>query len=413
MLAVPGAIASRRVLLLVVIWLLAGIACLPFLFRWHAPPPATGNAGLLRIVAGYAFALAVCCLIYAAEFRRLGRRQALVLVFLVLLLTKITNRVHQYTVDYGRFGFPNVENTDWQIMLEDNIIQRDRFDAAHAARFLPNSVVRWLQLGGWSFPQARDLYRLLFEMLLFYSIYRYARIFTGHTGAIIAVLLTAAVFPISFQYYVGQLTDPLSHLSFVLAFVFIEREDYAFLLTTLVIGALAKESVLALAGYYVLFGRKDKRYPIKAGALLVCCAAVYFGVRVMLLDRAMGYKDISGVTPRHLIQNLTDSRWPYVFVLTAGSLVPILAIGWKQTPSSLRRLAVYLMAVLFVSSAFFSWLVETRNFMPVVIVLAVAAGYLLTTWAGTTAGQPAPLMATASGTVQSGKPISRHPGRRR
>jgi hypothetical protein len=118
------------------------------------------------------------------------------------------------------------------------IIQRNYFDIAHAARFLPNSVVRWLQLGGWNFPQARDLYRLLFGMLLFYSIYRYARVFTGHVGAIVAVLLTAAVYPISFQNYVGQLTDPMSHLSFVLAFLFIEREDFPFLLfllTSLVI----------------------------------------------------------------------------------------------------------------------------------------------------------------------------------
>src|SRR5208283_1697756 len=138
-------------------------------------------------------------------------------------------------------------------------------------------------LGGWSFPQARDLYRLLFGMLLFYAIYRYARVFSGHLGAIIAVLLTAAVFPISFQYYVGQLTDPMSHLSFVLAFLFIEREDFPFLLTTLVIGALAKESVLAMAGYYALFGRKDKHYPIKVAGLLVCCAAVYLGVRMLVL----------------------------------------------------------------------------------------------------------------------------------
>jgi hypothetical protein len=47
---------------------------------------------------------------------------------------------------------------------------------------------------------------------------------------------------------------------------------------------------------------------------------------------------------------------------------------------------VFLIPVLFVSSAFFSWLAESRNFMPVVIVLAVATGYLLTHWAATTGG---------------------------
>ncbi len=384
--------ANPRLLLLAVIWILAAIASLPFLFRWHAPQPATGTAALLRTGAGYLLTLAVCYLMYRSESRRLTRRHALALVFLILLLTKITNRIHQHTVDYGPNAFGSVQNTAWQNMLEDNVIQRVRYDAPHAARFLPNSVVRWLQLGGWSFPQARDLYRLLFGMLLFYAIYRYARVFSGHLGAIIAVLLTAAVFPISFQYYVGQLTDPMSHLSFVLAFLFIEREDFPFLLTTLVIGALAKESVLAMAGYYALFGRKDKHYPIKVAGLLVCCAAVYLGVRMLVLGGPMEYKDISGVSIDHVIRNLSDSRWHYPFLLTAGSLTPMLALGWKQTPVSLRRLAVYLIPVLFISSAFFSWLVETRNFMPVVIVLAVAAGYLLANWAATTrgAGEPIP-----------------------
>jgi hypothetical protein len=383
---VPGPVARRK-LLLAFVWILAIVASLPFLFRWQAPPPATGTAALFRTGAGYVLVLALCYAMVRTESRRLVRRQALALVFLILLLTKITNRVHEYTVDYGPNAFGSVTNTAWQNMLQDNVIQRIRFDAPHAARFLPNSVVRWLQLGGWSFPEARDLYRLLFGMLLFYCIYRYARVFTGHAGAIIALLLTAVIYPITFQYYVGQLTDPMSHLSFVLAFLFIEREDFPFLLTTLVIGALAKESVLAMAGYYVLFGRKDKQYPAKVAVLVVCCTAVYFGVRVFVLGGFMGYKDISGVTIEHVIRNLSDSRWHYVFLLTACALTPMLALGWKQTPVTLRRLALYLIAVLFVSSAFFSWLVETRNFMPAVIVLAVATGYLLTHWTAETPGR--------------------------
>lgn len=340
----------------------------------------------MRTGIGYVLTLALCGALYMVEFRRLGRRQALVLVFLILLLTKIYNRVHQYTVDYGPNAFGTITNTAWQNMVQDHVIERKQFDPAHAARFLPNSVVRWLQMGDWSFPQARDLYRLLFGMLLFYAIYRYARLFSDHTGAVIAVLLVAVIAPISFQHYVGQLTDPMSHLSFVLAFMFIEREDFPFLFTTLVIGAVAKESVLVMAGYYVLFGRRDKRYPIRVGALLACCAAVYLGVRMLLLHGPMAYKNISGVTIQHLKPNLSDSRWPYVFVLTAGALVPILALGWTKIPISLRRLAVYLTPVLFVSSAFFSWLAETRNFMPVVIVDAVAAGYLLTRRAATAQG---------------------------
>jgi len=83
--------ANPRLLLLAVIWILAAIASLPFLFRWHAPQPATGTAALLRTGAGYLLTLAVCYLMYRSESRRLTRRHALALVFLILLLTKITN----------------------------------------------------------------------------------------------------------------------------------------------------------------------------------------------------------------------------------------------------------------------------------------------------------------------------------
>jgi hypothetical protein len=374
---------QRRIALLCLIWFLALIASLPFLFEWHAPPPASGTGASLRIGVGYALTLALCWILFARESPRLGRRQALALVFLVLLLTKVTNRIHSVTVDYGPNAFPNSTNTRWQSDLQDEIIQRnlDVWSYPHAARFLPNSVVRWLQLGGWGFPQARDLYRLLFGMLVLYAVYRFARLFTGHLGALISMLLVSVIYPISFENYVGQLTDPMSHLSFVLAFLFLAQEDFPFLFTTLIIGAFAKESVLAMAGFYVLFGRKDKRYPLRVAVLVPCCAAAYLGTRVWLLGGMMKYKNISGVGIENLMINLGDQRWRYVVALTAGALMPILALGWKQTPMFLRRLALYLAPVLFVSSAFFSYIKETRNFMPLVIVLAVVAGCLFPKWA--------------------------------
>ena len=372
----PQPRAARRPWLIAGIWIAAAVVSLPFLFGWPAPPPATGIFAAFHTAGGYLLVLALCYVFYRVESVRLPRRPALALVFLILLLAKLINRIHFFTVDWGRQAFRTMENTPWQIMLQNNIILHTPSFSPHAARFLPNAFVRWLEIAGWSFPAARDLYRLLFVMLVFYAVYRFARLFTGFLGAVIAMLLTAAIYPISFEYYVGQLTDPMSHLSFVLAFIFIERDDYPMLLTTLVIGGVAKESVLALSGYYVLFGRRDRHFPWKAGALLLSCAAIYYGVRLYVIGGPMHYKDISGVTVEHVVSNLSDLRWPYVYILTALALTPFLAIGWKETPLTLRRLALYLLPVLFISSTFFSWLVETRNCMPVVIVLAVATGCL-------------------------------------
>jgi hypothetical protein len=211
-------------------------------------------------------------------------------------------------------------------------------------------------------------------LLLFYAIYKYARLYCSYSGALTAMLFVTAIYPISFEYYRGQLTDPASHLSFALAFIFLETEDFALLLTTLLIGSLAKETVLALAGYYVLFCRKERNYILKATGLCAGALIAYFGVRMWILHGAMKYDQTSGVTPAHISENWNIAGWVAPFLLTAGALLPFLALSWKETATPLKRQTLFLLPVLFISSLFFSWLTESRNYMPLVFVLAVVAG---------------------------------------
>ena len=184
----------------------------------------------------------------------------------------------------------------------------------HSYRFLPNSIVRWMQISGMSFETARDVYRLIAGLLLFYVLYRYARLFTDYTGAVIAMLLVAVIYPVSFEYSAGQLTDPLSHLSFLLALIFLETGEFGFLLTTLLIGSLAKETILAMAAYYVLFSRHDKQYMLKAAVLCVASVAAYIGVRLFVLGALSqhGYREVSNVSPAHFWQNCNGGRWPAI-----------------------------------------------------------------------------------------------------
>jgi hypothetical protein len=188
------------------------------------------------------------------------------------------------------------------------------------------------------------------------------------------MLFVAAIYPVSFEHYAGQLTDPLSHMSFVLAFIFLETEEFALLLTTLLIGSLAKETVLAIAGYYLLFHWKERNYLLKAAVLCVAGVAVYFGVRVFVLHGTMHYNQASGVTLDHVWENWQNGEWQAPVLLTGCALLPFLALGWKETAVSLKRQTLFLLPVLFISGLFFSWLREGRNFMPLVFVLAVVAG---------------------------------------
>ena len=322
--------------------------------------------------------MAIGYFIYRSELWRLARRQALALAFLVLMLTLAVNRIHSTNVDRSSSYFGNVSNTQWQIMVQDQVILSPLPVLPHSYRFLPNAIVRWMEFGGAGYETGRDAYRLIFAMLLFWAIYRCARLYTGYQGAIIALLLVGIIYPISFELYAGQLTDPLSHLSFVLAFIFLATGQFWFLLTTLLLGSLAKETVLAMAAYYVLFHHKDRYYPAKAALLCSAAAVFYFGVRFAVLHGSMDYAQVSGVSSSHIRDNLNDYHvWvPRVF-LTVGSLFPFLALGWKTTPRVLKQQILFLAPTLFLSSLAFGWLSETRNFMPMVFILAVVAGCYL------------------------------------
>ena len=101
--------------------------------------------------------------------------------------------------------------------------------------------------------------------------------------------------------------------------------------------------------------------------------ASYFGVRYVVLHGAIEYHAISGVDPMHILDNVRDKSWPEVVLLTVFGGVFFLLLYWRQTPLSLKRLYFYLLPVLLVSSVLFSWIRETRNYMPLVIILSVIA----------------------------------------
>lgn len=398
---IPTEKRKHKLWVLIVVWALAVIAVLPAVCRWTATPKSDGK--LIQYV-GYVFAAAICGYIYRRESRHLSRARDIVLVFLVFLLTCIVNNLHRVNVDHGVPYLPRyISNVLWQGLVNDLVIQLSPAALPHSYRFLPNAIVRWFQLGGLAFEPARDLYRLIFGILLFYAIYKFARLYTNYLGAIMAMLFIAVIYPVSFEYYAGQLTDPVSHLSFVLAFIFLETEEFALLLTTLVVGSLAKETVLAMSGYYVLFCWKEKNYLLKAITLCVASAGIYLGVRMLVLQGNLHYAQISGTPPNMVSLNWYDARWPEGLLLTVGAFLPFLVLGWRDTPRSLKRLTLFLFPVLFVSGLFFSFLVEMRNFMPLVFVLAVIAARYLT---GLGMESPAAL----GGPVASSLPTASRPG---
>jgi hypothetical protein len=351
------------------------VAVLPLAFRWSPRPSFTGRAAHVELDLAYALALVLVYYLYRTELRTLGKARSMVLAFLIVFLAAITYQLHRYYIDHASLT-PAISNLDWQIKVHEGVMHLAPSFAPHSYRFLPNCLVRWLQLAGFGYENARDAYRLFAGLVLFYALYRYARLFANYAGAVIAMLLVALIYPISFEYYAGQLTDPLSQLSFILALTFVETADFALFSSTLLIGSLAKETVLAMAAYYVLFRRAERHYGLKA-SLLACAVVIdYFGVRWLVLGRSAHYRydQVSGITQADVWINWHNGRWLPVVLLSVGSLLPFLFANWKDTPSALKQQVFFLLPTLFLSSLFFSWLFEARNFMPLVFVLAVVTG---------------------------------------
>ena len=394
-------LSKRKWLILGAVWAVTAVIVWPVIFHWTAADPSRRATEVAAALAAVAAAV-LCWLIYRTELKRSDRSKSIGVVVLVLVVTVTAFYIHKTLIDYGSH-FHDLTNAAWQESLQNQVVRLSPTVLPHSYRFLPNAVVFWMQILRVQFTTASDIYRILAGILLFYAIYRYARLYTSHLGGLIAVVLSGLIYPVSFVGYAGQLTDPLSHLSFVLAFIFLETDDFLFFLTALLIGSLAKETVLGMLGFYVLFKRKDEHYLLKSAVVCASCLGAYFGVRMLVLHGNMQYQEVSGVGHHHIFVNLGTPVWPYHFASTVGAYIPFLILGWKDTPASLKKMVFYLLPLLFISSAFFSWLNEARNFMPLVFVLAVITGRYLIGQASSSDGssyRDRPQNSATEGTLQ-------------
>jgi hypothetical protein len=358
---------------LIVLVVLAGVAValLPVIFQWSAPPNPRMGASFT-----YLPAILVAILCYALDPAS-NRKEKVDTLLLCLVLAFLTTYLHIWLVDLGQYfeGHPNLE---WQLLTHKAVLELNPRMPPDSYRFLPNSLVRLFEQVTGDFVSARDGYRNLFEVLLFYSLYRLARLYLGHGGSLFCLPLLAVIFPPSFRFYAGQVTDPLSHLSFILAFIFIETEQFVYLVLTVAIGCLAKETIVAMAGYYLLFRWRDKLYLWKSVFLILASMGVYAIARISVLHGLPAYEQISGVGSEQVSQNWNDyARWVPGLLYTLGVFVPFVIAGWQKSPWNLRSLAIYWFPVLFLSGLFFSWLREVRNFVPVAAILVILTVYHL------------------------------------
>lgn len=305
------------------------------------------------------------------DVRPAGSR--ILLLLLLAIGAALLTEIHRTTIDNGVYLGQRISNTEWQLLVQGWVLHLEPGAIPHSYRFLPNAFTALIEFLSGSYLFARWIYRATFGLLLLVAIFRYARLYTNSGTSLIAVLLYALVYPITIRYYAGQLADPMSHLSFVIAFIALEIGSVPLLVLTIGIGALAKESVVAMLGLYALLGRRNDPafWRNLALASLVGAAAVAIP-RLVVTSASFDYGSVAGVGLGHLLNNLRDYyHWGPQVLFSVGVFVPFVVLGWRRAPLSLRRLILYLVPVLLVSSLMFSWLREARNYVPLIVPMAI------------------------------------------
>jgi hypothetical protein len=306
-------------------------------------------------------------------------QQKLALFILLATLSPFLVYIHYIYIDTTSSYFTVRSNLFWQLATQRDVVNLNLGAIPHTYRFLPNSIVRLAQFFTGSFVYGRTLYWLTMMFLLLFSIYYYARLYCSHEKALLTVLFYAGVFPITIRYYAGQLTDPMSHLTFVLSFIFLEMNLFLYFALAILIGTLAKESIFVMAVYFLLFRRAEKRYALKTVFIFAAGAALMYCVRFLILPGAVAplndyfvITNLKGTWIPYLFENFGDyNRWVGQLVFTVGIFIPFLILAWKSADRRIKNLALFLLTTLLLSNMTFSWLVETRNLIPAVIPLAL------------------------------------------
>lgn len=360
---------------------------------WVAPASFPGARSLVVLVMFGAIGL-------RAWLDRRDERHALALSLLLAGLAGLMTAWHWWKVDRLNEG--------WQRDTYLAILNHT-MDPPHQFRPLPYGFTRTLErvTGDWLFSCLA--YRWFFTYWFLWCSHRFARLFLRPAWALAAVAPLVALYPLSVWYYWGQLADPLNHALFLLALIYVIQDRWLLLAAALALAVPAKESAVLVvptylacasyAGLLALFRAAGSGTPldrlevgleklvavvgVKTAAVGAACAAAFFAVRLplgwrpgnesmnglpgLMIGTNLGIGEPVAYTFVDLYQNYLH---PVLFVL---SFVPFIAWGWRRIDGRLKVMCLTLTPLLLLSNLCFGWMYESRNYMPLVPLLATAA----------------------------------------
>jgi hypothetical protein len=353
--------------------LLALLSVPPLLASWAAhflpPLPSATQTVLAEVAVLLLMALAL------AVRARLDRPDGPGRMALFAALGALLTACHWAVVD------SDPVRMEWQQDTYLRILNH-RMDAPHQYRPLPYGFVRLLEDVTHDWPFACVAYRWFFTTWFLWACYRLARLYHGPAASLAVLLPVVALYPLSVLHYWGQLTDPLSHALFVLSLIYLLEDRPGPLALSLALGVAAKETVVLLVPVYLACYWRQGRKALATTALLgLAATAAFFAVRSTSWQLDYGKINGAGLMitsnlgigpPRYLGAAPVWENYahPLLFV---GPFLGVLAWCWRDIDPRLRTACVTLTPLLLLSNLCFGWLYESRNYMPLVPLLATAA----------------------------------------
>jgi hypothetical protein len=219
---------------------------------------------------------------------------------------------------------------------------------------------------------AHEIWRVIFTSASLFVFYRFARGWFSPMVSLLGMFMLAAAIPLTYVYYMMQVSDPMNMLVFFLAFWAMREERDLWLIPLVGVGMFNRESPVMIPVFYAAlrWGREWRSWlPLCAGTA-VLAAAVYFGLRLFYGPKP----PCCSTDPiAHVITNFTDWR---AYVDALGVLNIALWggwIGWKRRPEFLRRLSL-IVPVFLIPYLMYGTVRESRYYLP---ILAIAIPMVL------------------------------------
>jgi hypothetical protein len=375
----PATDSSRSLVTGVSLGLLALLCIVPLLLEprreallepYASPTVTVLAAALVLLLMGLALRIRV-------RLDRADEPRAAINMALFVLLAAAMTGMHWIEVDRS----PVVRAWQQRIYLQQF---NGAYEAPHNYRPLPHGFVCLVEhvTRDWGF--ACTSYRWFFTVWFLWASYRLARRYLEPNRALLVLAPVALLYPLSILRYWGQLTDPLSHTLFVLAFLYLLEDRPVALAAALALGVLAKETVVIVApAYLACYWRRGWRAWLITAALGGACVMAFLAARVPLGWR-LGFGHINGTSGLMTDLNLglgppIPDRYPplwehYAHVLLfVGVFLPPIVWRWRVLDPRLRALAGVVTPLLLLSNVGFGWLYESRNYLPLVPLLATMA----------------------------------------